>query len=478
MTPPLTPSQAFRKNLRIERLGESVLFSDVIEDWQRTDFEALDGGWEVVAGVKPRTDGDFLRAYIERARGHSKTADIASMAAFALYACDYKIKGVAAASDKDQAGFMRDALDKLVRLNPWVAERLEVQNWRIVNKLTGSELKIISSDVAGSYGETPDFVIIDELTHWKKSDLWTSLFSSAAKRPNCLLMIIANAGFGKGISWQWKVRQMAALRSNWYFSRLEGPQAKWITGEVLAEQREGMPTIDYVRLWLNEWVTQASEGLEAADIEACFSLTTIPNYDPGLEYLIGVDLGVKHDHSAIFVIGVDAQAQRFKMMLCRSWSPNMYPDGKIRLADVQDAILDAHAAFNLSGMLFDPNQCLKMAQDIQEITAGDRRYPRMLNAVEWNFVPKNMMAMAVGLLQVFRNRQIELYQDPQLMTDLLRLEIESTPRGYKLTAVSDEAGHADRAIALAIVLPAALEWAHHLYVHEGDDDGLGDGIEL
>ncbi|MFO1022601.1 MAG: hypothetical protein U0903_18175 [Planctomycetales bacterium] len=52
--------------------------------------------------------------------------------------------------------------------------------------------------------------------------MWHSLLSSAAKKPNCLLVVLTNAGVGRG--WQWQVRENARLSPGWYFSSLEGSQ--------------------------------------------------------------------------------------------------------------------------------------------------------------------------------------------------------------------------------------------------------------
>ena len=72
---------------------------------------------------------------------------------------------------------IRNAIDSLLRLNPWLSTILQVKRERVYNKHTGSELTIISSDTASSYGLLVDFAIVDEITHWQKRDLWDSIFS-------------------------------------------------------------------------------------------------------------------------------------------------------------------------------------------------------------------------------------------------------------------------------------------------------------
>jgi hypothetical protein len=186
-----------------------------------------------------------------------------------LFASRRKLTGYGAAADRDQARLLRDAIDRLVRLNPWLSQILTVNNWNIVNEHTGSTLEILSSDAPTSYGLLPDFVIVDELTHWQKEDLWYSLISSAAKRRNCVVVVISNAGFGE--TWQWETREAIRQDPAWYFSRIDGPVARWITEDRLAEQRRLLPAIAYQRLWLNIWTSGSGDALSDSEITRALS---------------------------------------------------------------------------------------------------------------------------------------------------------------------------------------------------------------
>lgn len=466
--------QAFREQLLIDCDGVSKPFASVLDPWQEKDFRALDSGWEAICG-HDRQEAIF-RAYLERPRGHSKTLDIAAMAAYVLFSSPRKVDGVAAADDREQARLIRNAMDRLVRLNPWLAAVLDIQNYQIKNKRTGSILEIISNDAGSSYGLTPDFVIVDELTHWKKRDLWDSLFSAAAKRAKCMVVIIANAGFGQGISWQWKTRETARTDADWYFSRVNGPQASWISAKNLDGQRKMMPTQQYKRLWDNEWVTESGEGLEKIDIDACCTLLGPSAYDSQMHYLGALDLGVKNDHSALIILGVDWVNERVFLADCQSWAPDR-DTGQVHLPTVRQACLDAHRDYHLGGLLFDPSQAHLMAQDLADMTASQALsgMGSALTMIEQPFVGQNLNRMATTLLRVFRNRLIDLYDEPRLIEDLLRIQLEERVAGggYKLTAISDERGHADRAIALAIALPAAFDWIKELReLNHSPGDGL------
>jgi L-alanine-DL-glutamate epimerase-like enolase superfamily enzyme len=107
-----------------------------------------------------------------------------------------------------------------------------------------------------------------------------------------------------------------------------------------------------------------------------------------------------------------------------------------------------------ANILFDPHQAILLAQQLAA---------RGLTLFEMPFTGPNCNKMASALLQAFRERRIDLYRDAdgdRLIDDLGRLTIVEKSFGYKLEASHDpNTGHADRAFALAIALPAALEAA-------------------
>jgi len=440
----------YRRRLLIDT-GRGLDFYDhAADDWQEADFKAMDSGWRRALGYD-EPDG-YLRAYLERPRGHSKTTDIGIMASWALLASERQLYGVVAAGDRDQARLVRDAVQKLVLDNPWLSFYLHVQNYRILNRVTHSILDILASDVATDYGLTPDFLVCDELTHWEDSGMWDAMFSSVAKRPLCLVIIISNAGIGEGSAWQWKVREMARTLDSWYFSRIDGPKASWMSEEQLAEQRLALPPSSYRRLFDNLWVPGSGDAINPADIEAAMTLDGPPRYVDQRRtviHLAGLDLGMKHDHTGFVTCAIEAGAGRVKMAECRSWKPQAY-GGTVPLQAVEDAVYDSAKRFRTAITYYDPNECRFMAERLRN---------RGIVMEEVLFVGKQLTGMASALLQAFTRRIIDLWPDEDLKRDLMRVTIVEKAYGYKLESVSDEYGHADRATALALLLPGALEAA-------------------
>jgi len=454
---------AFRSALLIDTDSGPRPFSDIMDPWQATDFQALDMGWQNAAGQNP--EGDIRqRAWLERPRGHSKSLDLAVMSTWALFASRRQLSGIAAAGDQDQARLLRDAIGKLVYVNPWLGKFIEVYNYRVTNPQTGSALDVITSDAPSSYGLTPDFIIADEVTHWRKRDLWDSLLSSAAKRSTCILVCISNAGFQE--DWAWKTREAVRVDPRWHFSRLDGPQASWIDADALAEQQRLLPAVSYRRLWLNEWTSGGGDALTEEIINAAFrsDLQTQTAAVEGFEYVAGLDLGVSRDASAVCVLGVRRSHQghgRIRLAATRFWKPSK--GQRVNLQEVEDELLRLHQKFKLKEIRYDPWQAQHMASRLQSVGLGRIAHgansPARLPMIEVPPSGQNLQRMATVLLEAFNDLRLELYPESNLHRDLTRLRVEERSYGFRLVSPRDEHGHGDMASAFQLALLGASELA-------------------
>jgi len=475
---------AFRDAVVVDTDGGARALGAVADAWQSADFRALDAAWLGVA--KGKADGTLRRAWLERPRGHAKTSDLAVMATWALFASRRTIRGVGAAADEDQARLLRDGIESVVRLNPWLAQILDVQAGRVVNRHTGSTLTIITSDGPTSYGLLPDFVVCDEVVHWRTRDLWDSLLSSAAKRAHCLLLVITNAGFAE--SWQWQTRESVRRGAGWYFSRLDGPCATWIDAGRLAEQERLLPPVAYARLWLNQWSSGAGDALEASLIDAAVTLESIPGPQLGFTYCAGLDIGISRDASALVVVGksvghverraaparrlcstidamvdlgmMDAPAReddsvyhpgdgKLRVVAVRTWKPTR--GGKVDLEHVERAVRELHNSYRLSSVAYDPYQCEFLAQRLRKSGIAAAPVHPSGNVLQ---------AIATATLDAFRDGQIALYRDVDLLADLRSLRVIEKSYGFRLDSPrrnDTEAGtrHADTATALGLALYTA-----------------------
>ena len=491
---------AFRAALIIPTDHGPALLGDVATELQRRDFAAMDGAWRRLVDPSAPEPG-HNRFYFERGRGGSKTGDLAAMAAWALVASRRRLRLVAAAADQDQSKLLADAIDGLRDLNPWLAAMLQRDKYRVANVRTASELEILSADAPSSYGLTPDAVLIDELTHWPAGSgeqLWHALFSAAAKKRSCIVCIISNAGFGKGESWQWGVRESARTSERWYFHRWPGP-ATWLDAGLLQEQRDTLPPPVYARLFDNQWTTGSGDALSPEWIDRAVVLSgPLAGREFGWRFCAGLDLSTRRDFSALVVVGrhvggmkrrtdsgemepvsrvgkiladigelVGEPGDDWRQVLgARSRAGAEYEDtpatgtlrlaavelwkptgGQIDLAEIEAAILRSHERFGLSAVAYDPWQCEYLSQRLRR--AG-------VHTEEVSFTGGNLETMAREVLSGFRECRVELYDHSQLLSDLRNLSIVESSRGYRLESPrSKTGGHGDVGTAFCLALLAA-----------------------
>lgn len=457
---------AFRQDLAVDVDGTVRRFGDVQDPWQRADFTALDPALLRVAGTSRKSAP--MRAWWERGRGHDKTSGIAKVAAWLLAFARRPIRGYCYAADRDQAGLLRDAMATLVRLNAGtLGSILEVREHRVVNvaqghPAQGATLEIAASDVASSYGILPDFVVADELTHWSDAAraLWDSLISSVAKRRNCLLLIIANAGFAE--SWQWAVREQVRTDPAWIFSRLDGPVATWITADRLAEQRRLLPEIAYRRLWLNQWSAAGGDALTPEDIARAFdgAHSKMLGTESGYAFCAGVDLGLVRDNSAVVVLAVDRLTGSLRLANAKVWRP--IANQKIRIEDIENEILLLDKQYHLKAVGIDPWQAEHLGQRLEALTAHHRRNQRhLMFGKPWiKMLPPtaaNLREQATLTIEAFQDHRISCYDYAPLRHDLLKLRAVEKSYGIRLESPRDDQGHGDVFSAFALALMVAHE---------------------
>lgn len=444
----------YRRLIRIENDRQELeALPELLQPWQLADFTALDPAWQILAGQK--SIPPFQRAWIERPRGHSKTSDMALQLGWILLFGRPHLIGFAAAADTDQAALIHEALFRLAQWNDWIFHPLEFQKDLVRNTESGSRLKIISSDVGSSYGVLPDFIICDELCHWQKPDLWYSLLSSAAKKPDCLLAVLTNAGVGR--DWQWDIREMAQESDRWYFSSLDGPQAPWIKTEWLEEQRRMLPDPVYRRLWLNQWQHSDGEFLTLAEAEACRdeSLTPQTHGQPHYSYIAAIDYAEKHD----LTVGVLLHWEHNRLIVDRMDVRKPTPERPTRVQWVDDWIAMIVENFHRVTFILDEYQMVGTIQ----------RYESKYDVLRFNFAAgQGNHALAIALRRVILQRQIAWYPGcgqienidsrDDLETELASLLLKQQPSGRcRIDHYPDGLHHDDRSFALGAAVLHALD---------------------
>lgn len=422
-------------------LDNGQRFGDVMTPDQREWLEALTPALSAVAnGERSPTVQKF---WLEAVKGNAKTTIDALLTLWLL--AFNRVGGLliqVAAADADQAAEVKRAAEDILRANPWLAEVITILTDRIVCQRTESEAEILAADVAGSHGARPDVLILDELVHVQKTEFLENLLDNAAKIPTCLVLATTNPGFTG--TWAWKQRELARTSRRWHFQQITMPPP-WIDPAEIEEARLRNTPTRFARLWGGVWSSGSGDFLDPCDVAACVTMHgPLLKALPEFVFVGGLDLGIKHDHSALVMLGVHRQNRRRRLAMVKRWAPGSA--GKVDLTEVQAGVKAACDLFQPRALNYDPYQAELMAVQLR------RQGCRM---VEVPFIGANLNEMASEILETFTSRNIDLYNDAGLIRDLGRLTIVEKSYGYKLESVRDSDGHADSAIATALALLAA-----------------------
>lgn len=450
--PILTPAE-FRQGLRIVANNEIRLFPSVAEPWQVRDMEMMDPAWMAAIGAAPVPP--IRRAWFERPKSHSKTDDTAGFLCWALTCAVNKISAVVGAEDFDQADLMRQHIETLIEMNSFP---LKVSRGTVTNMKTGSTCETLTSDAPSTHGISPDIVIADELCHWRSSAMWDTLLASHDKKPWSLFVVLTNAGWQD--SWAWETREgIRQDTEGWYFSRLEGPTASWVTEKQLSNQRKHLRgPMEFERLWLNEWISGSGTGISSLLIDAAIDhdLSALSRVEPGMVCSAGIDIGVTRDHSALYVTGMWPRGPRLEVSdgdpekvlpagtirLCygRKWKPK--GGTHVDLEDVERETERVAKAFKCA-VTYDPEQMEAIAQ---------RLIKRGVRMVRQPQTTSTLQKMATALLEGINDQRLNLYHDADLIKDLRACSIVTRARGFRIESPRNADGHGDALTALQLSL--------------------------
>lgn len=442
------PMEFFR-SLRVPGADPSKAFGDVWGDFQEEAFREFTPSLMAVAKGLPRLHRGF---WLERTKGASKDSDVGCCLLWLQLFSRIPLLIELGAEKAEQAAETHKAMQDIVRLNPWMKEKLDFQVNKILAARTGVTCDFLATSRTGAHGSRPNVTVCNELSHVTTHDFILTMLDNANKLPNNLMVIATNAGFLH--TWQYDLREECRRDSDWWWQKYDRV-APWIPEKNVESARKINSALRFNRLWKGNWSPQEGDAIDPEDIAGAITLdgpmSTEEICKNGWVCILGADAGIKHDHAALVILAVQYNNPTIRVARCESWMPA--PGGKIDLTQMDAAIARAHEELPCLGMCYDATQMELMVQQAER---------RGLACDPISFKGSDPDEMVRVLLDTFRNQNIKMYRDEALLRDLHRLVIKETLKNqYKLDAIRDEYGHADRAIALAMALPAAVRVARH-----------------
>lgn len=418
-----------------------LLASMVIEDGR----EWGDAATPVqLADAQAIIEGDQPYHAITRARGYSKTADVAGIIAAKAITAPAGSKLYWLAADQDQGSLALDSIRGYIDRTPMLQKQLDLQARKVIVPSTATTIEVLAADAASSWGLRPYFAAVDELAQWPHTTnaerLFEAITSAMLKVPEARLAVITTAG--SPTHFAAKVFEHARTSSLWRVSETPGP-APWTDPAMLAEQKTRLPSAVYEQLFENQWTEAEGSFLEPDAIDRCFVLPG-PSPAPidGRKYVAGLDLGHVKDRS-VFAMG-HREGDAVHLDVMQTWQGSRLRP--VNFGEVQSFIEAAHKRYRFE-LRADPWQALSVLQRLRE--AG-------VPATEFTFSAASKQRLASTLLQSVNDGSLRLYDAPGLRDELAGLRVKQTSSGG-WTFDHTASGHDDRATALALMVVAVIE---------------------
>ena len=466
--------QLFVRGLIIPGANGPKLFNLCIAPFQEKCFKLLG---PTLTAIRDGTMPPRRRFWIERTKKAGKDSDIAICLAWLMAFPKRPILIQVSAANQQQAGIIKRRTADLLYYNQWLAERIHIQQNKIIGFEGLGEVVIEATGSSGAkQGDTPDLLILNELVHVDRWGVNETHMNNADGVPRGVVIISTNAGIRGTRAEQWK-NNATNNPERWTVDAFKGV-APWIDKKDIEDAKRRDPVgAEYRRLWLGEWISGVGGALDDATINSCFVVPgPLTEPEDGWRYVAGLDLGISHDHSGIVVLGSNRSQQLIRVAWLRGFVPTLPNDRgqkEVDAADVQETCRRISKQFNISWFGYDPAAGGSfMAQQLRAMSVS-------MKEVSFSST-KNRNEMAVSLIQVFRGRRIQCYEDEEgrLRRDFGKFQIiPKVPSGYELKAVSDEWGHADVGTALLICLPKAIQIAGISPLFNSEDVLFGDDCE-
>jgi hypothetical protein len=226
---------------------------------------------------------------------------------------------------------------------------------------------------------------------------------------------------------------------------------------------------------LNTWTASEDRLVSEEDLEAAAILDGPLDAEPGVKYVVTIDIGLKNDRTVVAVchaapIGTTPGAPKLIVVdrLIRWQGKRLKP---VNLAEVEDAIALASAQYNGAPAHFDPWQSAGLQQRLKA---------RGVKTEEFTFTQASVGHIASALYTALRNRWISLPNDPDLLSELGNVRLKSV--GHGVVRIDHDSGqHDDQAVTIAMAVallqdakPGSGPWIEWMKQRIAANKGLSD----
>lgn len=437
----------------IDAKPEPAPYRTLAEPWQWALAQRLSPYFTSLAGLAPKPSPPNI--WLTLPKGHDKSSLIGRLISWSLAFTRVPFNAYVCAADKEQAGYLAEAMNVETTLNPWLRQRLSFNNY-LVKGQNSSRLTILAADAAGSQGIRPDIIIFDEIVHCAKPDLFHHILSGSEKR-QAIVIVITNAGIK--FSWQWDALQSALTSPFWYCYQAPGPLASWMSPARIADISRMLPLSESRRLFQNIWVDPGDvngyltlpEIQRGLDPSLTYSLAPLP----GTQYVASIDYGAVKDRTALSLLHMEPSTGRIIVdRLDVLQGSRTHP---IQISLIEDWLHSIRKTYPLSCVIVDPHQMESTIQRFSGLLPIERWTPRGGKA-NYEMATAFRSALLNNLLSWYPSCGELLTTDPisklpiseTLEDELLMLQLKPMAYGFRVDHLPSR--HDDRFCSLAMAV--------------------------
>jgi phage terminase large subunit-like protein len=229
------------------------------------------------------------------------------------------------------------------------------------------------------------------------------------------------------------------------------PRLPWQNSTYYESQLQTLRPADFLRMHRNQWVSSTESFIpvelwDRATKKLQGPITLIKN-DPraAMPISVGIDIGMKHDCSALVGVCYDASKRKVQLAFHKIWTPPQRTDKHAEMLDleftVEQELLALWKQYRIVSVVYDPMQFQRSA-----VTLARQGLP----LVEFQQQGNHMGMASQNLYDLLKTGNLEVYPDPELRDHVRYAAAETTARGFRIVKGKNHKYAIDAAIALAM----------------------------